>query len=104
MGAGLSQRKSTHVTFTPASHVRVRPRRRRSRARDPLMLALFLLLLVIVVWGATHLSLWPRSHALVPRGPLAPAQATGATVTGAATSGPMEASQDRKSTRLNSSH
>lgn len=57
------------------------------------MLAFFVLLLLGVTWGAARLSQWPRSHALTTPGPVAPAQATGATTTAGVSSGPMEASQ-----------
>src|SRR3984893_17222251 len=94
MGAGLFQRKSTaHVTFTPASQIRVRPRRRRARSWGGLRPAFLILLLVVVVWAVTRLPLGPGSRALPTPGPVAPAHATRAPTIAGAPSGPAEASQ-----------
>src|ERR1700737_1706241 len=94
MGAGLFQRKSTaHVTFTPASQIRVRPRRRRARSWGALRPAFLILLLGVVPWAVPPLPLGPGSRALPTPGPVVPAHATRATTIAGAPSGPAEASQ-----------
>src|ERR1700682_379219 len=94
MGAGLFQRKSTaHVTFTPASQIRVRPRRRRARSWGGLRPAFLLRLLMACDWAVTPRTLGLRSRALPTPGPVVPAHATRATTIAGAPSGPAEASQ-----------